>query len=285
MSTLKDKLESYAPVPDEKLWDGISSSLAKNRIRRRVTAASAVVAVGVGGVALFLALNSGHSSPATNTFAAVESHSNVAPAQNATVIEPEAAADILREENTAIDVRPHDFAPADEVAFYEPQTPVVESSDEVAQAVETHSVPSPAIVNPAPVAAEPVTVVEPDAKSEAKPAETSLPQEPQRRINPKLPPQELAVWIPNAFSPDDPVEESARIFKVTPNNDASIRSFEIYIYSRSGRLVFHSKDINEGWDGTAKGQKQPMGTYVYIIELNDAVKGLQHTKGSITLLR
>ena len=93
------------------------------------------------------------------------------------------------------------------------------------------------------------------------------------------------VWIPNAFSPDDQLNESVRQFKVYPNSEANLLSYEIFIYSRSGRQVYHSKDVNAGWDGTANGQAQPMGTYVYIIELNDAVKGLQHQKGTITLIR
>ena len=93
------------------------------------------------------------------------------------------------------------------------------------------------------------------------------------------------IWIPNAFSPDDPVNDEVRQFKVKPNTDASLLSYEIFIYSRSGRLVYHSKDVSRGWDGTYNGYKQPMGTYVYIIELNDANKGLQHKKGTITLIR
>ena len=50
-------------------------------------------------------------------------------------------------------------------------------------------------------------------------------------------------------------------------------------------MVYHSKDINQGWDGIANGHSQPMGTYVYVIQVNDAVTGLHHYKGTITLIR
>lgn len=290
MGTLKDKFESYTPVPDEKLWDEISSSLTKNRIRRRVTAASAVVAVGVGAVALLFAWNNQKTTSVatpTNNLVASENFANVALDKNEAVMEPETVAELFHKENSVPDAFSCDFL-QEEVAVAESPSPAEESREETKQDIESPTVAATPIASTTPAAVESKTVVEPVASSEkpeAKPTENTVSQVPQRRINPKLPPQELAVWIPNAFSPDDPVEESARIFKAIPNNDASIRSFEIYIYSRSGRLVFHSKDINEGWDGTANGQKLPMGTYVYIIELNDAAKGLQHTKGSITLLR
>ena len=95
---------------------------------------------------------------------------------------------------------------------------------------------------------------------------------------------ELYLWVPNAFAPDDPNDE-VRKFIVKPTNVSAIISYEIYIYSRGGKLVFHSRDINEPWDGTFKGHAQPMGTYVYIIQMNVSQKGVQHQKGTVTLIR
>ena len=97
---------------------------------------------------------------------------------------------------------------------------------------------------------------------------------------------EPTIWIPNAFSPEDQSgDDRIRRFCVRPNDISTIRSFEMFIYSRTGRLVFHTNDINSSWDGTSNGHAQPMGTYVYVIQVNDANTGLQHYRGTITLIR
>ena len=95
---------------------------------------------------------------------------------------------------------------------------------------------------------------------------------------------EPVIWIPNAFAPDDPDPKVSQ-FKVIPANTASVRSYEIYIYSRQGRKVFHSRDINEAWDGVSNGHAQPMGTYVYVIQAFIENEGLKKYKGTITLIR
>ena len=46
---------------------------------------------------------------------------------------------------------------------------------------------------------------------------------------------------------------------------SNIHDFEITIYSRRGQRVFHSRDINEEWDGTLNGRPCPQGAYVYTI--------------------
>lgn len=293
MSTLKDKLENYTSMPDDKVWEGIDATMKQKMVRRRMLTASSVAVVGVGTVALLFAL-SGNRQPNMATESSqviVASNNSGVPSQQIVVSDETDKVTVINNslEKTS-PVMSSDFAPSqddlvtavpdalsDEVKVDDASVhaqPSVEATVPVQENVETGIAAVPA--------SKPMQAVRSaQDMSEARPER----QEPQKRINPMITNAELVVWIPNAFSPDDPVEESARTFKVFPNNDASIRTFEIYIYSRSGRLVYHSKDFNQGWDGTANGQPQPMGTYVYVIELNDAVKGLQHTKGSVTLIR
>lgn len=44
---------------------------------------------------------------------------------------------------------------------------------------------------------------------------------------------------------------------------------EIFVYSRTGRLVFHATGYNSDWDGTFNGKELPVGSYMYIIDLKN----------------
>lgn len=71
---------------------------------------------------------------------------------------------------------------------------------------------------------------------------------------------ESFIEVPNVFTPnDDGINDEFRVaFK-------SIREFDIWIYNRWGRLVYHSSDPGKGWDGRINGKPASVGTYYYII--------------------
>jgi len=50
-------------------------------------------------------------------------------------------------------------------------------------------------------------------------------------------------------------------------------------------MVFETKNISEGWDGTFHGKPQPMGVYVYEIEAVSNTGALFKRHGNITLIR
>ncbi len=90
----------------------------------------------------------------------------------------------------------------------------------------------------------------------------------------------LQVFVPNSF---------------TPNNDALndiftakglfINEYSMEIYSRWGELLYHTTDLEQGWDGVYKGSLVPEDTYVYIIQATDP-RGRSLTKnGTVHLLR
>lgn len=86
--------------------------------------------------------------------------------------------------------------------------------------------------------------------------------------------------VPNAFSPGSNPNSVAKVVHL---GDATLKSFTIY--NRWGTKVFESSDINQGWDGKYKGQTQPMGVYVYMVEAISP-NGRRFTKqGNITLIR
>ena len=81
------------------------------------------------------------------------------------------------------------------------------------------------------------------------------------------------LWMPNAFTPDgDGIND---IFYV---KGVKIDQIEMYIYNNWGVLIFESKDINKGWDGTYKGKACKQGVYICLIKLK--AEGILSNRGS-----
>ena len=82
----------------------------------------------------------------------------------------------------------------------------------------------------------------------------------------------------------------------TPNNDGlndvfrvkypfAVRSFHMVVYNAWGEKVFETNKINEGWDGSFKGEPAIQGTYVWMISFTDNNNKGQQMKGVVNLLR
>lgn len=89
--------------------------------------------------------------------------------------------------------------------------------------------------------------------------------------------QEL--YIPNSFTPDgDGLNDRfAPVFSYPDE----VESFEMMVYDRHGGVVYATKDMRMGWDGTGV----PQGMYTYIIRYKSARNAEQLVKGTVTLLR
>ncbi len=81
---------------------------------------------------------------------------------------------------------------------------------------------------------------------------------------------------------------------ITPNGDGKNDTWVIdfineypnavvEIYNRWGELLFRSENYQNDWDGTYQGKPLPVGTYYYVIELNE--EGLEPFTGPITIMR
>jgi len=289
MSSLKEKFEQYSVEPDARVWNKISDTMHHKAVmRRRIIGASTAAVVVLAVVGLVYTLNGKDDTVTDNS-------SKVA---KVVALQPASSEEELDINTTEAANRPTEitFEPAATKAS-QPAPGNIEAESEAVVARPTQSITAERIpvsttsTTPteiaAPVSQSKVAVPEvhnnnisDNDSKEAAQTKSSMP----RSVQPTSNSDELVVWIPTAFAPDDPNTEVQK-FMVIPNNDAQIESFEIYIYSRAGRQVYHSKDYNQGWDGISNGHKQPMGAYVYIIEIKDATKGLQHTRGTVTLLR
>lgn len=86
--------------------------------------------------------------------------------------------------------------------------------------------------------------------------------------------------VPNAFTPG----------KFGKNSIVRVEGFGIArmnwrIYNRWGQLVFESGSQRMGWDGTFKGQLQPMDVYAYTLDVEFSDKTKTRKTGDITLIR
>lgn len=88
------------------------------------------------------------------------------------------------------------------------------------------------------------------------------------------------VFIPNSFTPNGDGRNDR--FKPMGN---TIGNMDIYIYSQWGALLYRGIKDELGWDGTSGGKLQPVGVYIYIINLTMRDGKMETRKGSVNLIR
>ncbi|MFT3980410.1 MAG: PKD domain-containing protein [Ferruginibacter sp.] len=87
------------------------------------------------------------------------------------------------------------------------------------------------------------------------------------------------IYVPNAFTPNgDGMHETWRI----PALDA-YPNCVVTIFNRYSQKIYESKGYSRPWDGTFKGQAQPVGAYVYIIQPGEP--DMKPLKGTVMLIR
>lgn len=90
------------------------------------------------------------------------------------------------------------------------------------------------------------------------------------------------------------VLEESNVF--TPNGDGindvfipvsftRIKSVEMKIYDRWGKLLYTTSNLQNGWDGKINGNNSPEGVYFYTIRFRGEDLKFETRKGSFTLLR
>ncbi|MBO7224541.1 MAG: gliding motility-associated C-terminal domain-containing protein, partial [Bacteroidales bacterium] len=92
--------------------------------------------------------------------------------------------------------------------------------------------------------------------------------------------QKVRIEMPNAFTPNSGDRNS--IFKPAP---IELKEFRMDIYNSNGVMIFTTNNIEEGWDGTYKGNPQPMAVYVYIVKFTNKNGVTAIQKGELMLIR
>jgi gliding motility-associated-like protein len=90
-----------------------------------------------------------------------------------------------------------------------------------------------------------------------------------------------AIYVPTAFTPNG----DGRNDQFTPH-PVGIKSYNYFrIFNRWGQLIFSTRTLFQGWDGTIQGLPQPSGTYVWMIEGLTTDNKPITKKGTVTLIR
>lgn len=85
--------------------------------------------------------------------------------------------------------------------------------------------------------------------------------------------------FPNMITPNGDGQNDVWVL----NNIGAIHpEVVVRVFNRWGNLVFESEGYTENWDGTHNGEPLPMGTYYYVIELNDAASTVY--KGHVSII-
>lgn len=93
-------------------------------------------------------------------------------------------------------------------------------------------------------------------------------------------PEACLVQVPSAFAPNG-------INKyLYPLNAFKAVNMTFRVYNRLGNLVFESHDMQNKWDGSYKGEKQPTGTYIWMLDYTDKDTQQRYSlKGTTVLIR
>ncbi len=88
------------------------------------------------------------------------------------------------------------------------------------------------------------------------------------------------LFIPNVFSPNGDGQN-----EVLYARGENVKEIQFSVYNRWGELVFETKDINAGWDGSYKGKECSPSVYVYQVMVTYKDGSVQSKWGTATLIR
>jgi gliding motility-associated-like protein len=89
-----------------------------------------------------------------------------------------------------------------------------------------------------------------------------------------------AVDVPTGFSPNGDGHNDVLYVR-----GAAIETLYFKVFNRWGELVFETKDLKVGWDGTFKGKLQEMEAYAWVLDVIFYDETTAHKTGNVTLLR
>lgn len=90
---------------------------------------------------------------------------------------------------------------------------------------------------------------------------------------------ESAIYFPNAFTPNDDVNN--KFFDVKGYN---IKSFHMLIYNRWGELIYETYSLEDKWDGYYEGRLVQLDVYVYTALWQDIKEKWGSKTGTVTVL-
>jgi gliding motility-associated-like protein len=96
--------------------------------------------------------------------------------------------------------------------------------------------------------------------------------------------EDMLIYVPNTFTPDQ--DEFNNDFFPVLTSGFNPNNYTMYIFNRWGELIFESRDVNVGWDGTYNGGLCQDGTYVWkIIVMDKVTDAKKEFIGHVNLIR
>ncbi|MES2678921.1 MAG: gliding motility-associated C-terminal domain-containing protein [Bacteroidota bacterium] len=94
---------------------------------------------------------------------------------------------------------------------------------------------------------------------------------------------DLNLYVPNSFTPNG---DGINDFFYVKGLGFKSENFFLDVYDRWSHLVFSSRDISNGWDGTVKGGAPVQGTYIYKVRIvGQNGEGRKEYIGHVTLIK
>jgi gliding motility-associated-like protein len=94
----------------------------------------------------------------------------------------------------------------------------------------------------------------------------------------------LVFYVPNSFTPDG--NENNNEFTPVFSSKRKVENYSLSIYDRWGEIVFETKDIDFGWDGTYKNNTAQIGTYTWQLQFTNSFNSKKELiNGHVNLLR
>ncbi|HEX6427642.1 MAG TPA: gliding motility-associated C-terminal domain-containing protein, partial [Niastella sp.] len=87
-------------------------------------------------------------------------------------------------------------------------------------------------------------------------------------------------FVPNTFTPNRNGKNDVFIVR-----GSVIGTMRLMIFNQWGEKIFETSSQQNGWDGTYKGKQQPVGVYVYVLNMTLQDGTVVNKKGTINLIR
>lgn len=88
-------------------------------------------------------------------------------------------------------------------------------------------------------------------------------------------------YLPTAFTPNGDSKNDL----LKPLIFGNVKKYNFSVFNRSGQEVFHTTDINKGWDGTLSGIKQDTNVFVWYCSYQFQGEATETKKGTVILIR
>jgi gliding motility-associated-like protein len=95
--------------------------------------------------------------------------------------------------------------------------------------------------------------------------------------------EDYGIYVPNAFTPNDD-----KLNDIFQPKGFGIVKYEIQIFDRWGEKVFHTKNLEDGWNGTYQNRGDKIienGVYTWLINVTSVFGKAHELKGHVTLIK